>query len=186
MKGAVGEDSRMFTLRCTRKLLRRLGARPSSEAITPTTLLGDWYANLLYRRPQQLVLAMNERSLLCVLVPAAPADRLGLRLRDAVADLLLGIGVPSPLVSAEMQAMEPMAVGATASHAVLGCMNDAVLCLDAFQAGLAGQVTLREVTLHLAENIYSLTHYHTPRLKALELFLASIDVRRLGEGSWLH
>lgn len=176
----------MFTLRCTRKLLKRLGARPSSEAITPTTLLGDWYANLLYRRPQQLVLAMNERSLLCVLVPAVPVDRLGKRLRDAVADLLVEIGVPSPLVAAEMQAMEPMAVGATANRAVLGCMNDAVVQLDADPAGHAGQAALRDVALRLAENIYSLTDHQMPRLKALELFGATTDLRRLREGSWLH
>ncbi|MGB5104861.1 MAG: hypothetical protein WBO04_16295 [Steroidobacteraceae bacterium] len=176
----------MFTLRCTRKLLKRLGARPSSEAITPTTVLGDWYANLLYRRPQQLVLAMNERSLLCVLVPAVPVDQLGQRLGDAVADLLLEIGVPSPLVAAELQAMETMAVGATASRAVLGCMNDAVMQLEAYPAGHAGQVALRDLTLHLAENIYSLTNYAPPGLKALELLGVTTDVRRLREGSRLH
>lgn len=176
----------MFTLRCTRKLLKRLGARPSSEAITATTVLGDWYANLLYRRPQQLVLAMNERSLLCVLVPAAPGDRLGQRLRDAVAEVLLEIGVPSPLVAAEMQAMEPMAVGATASRAVLGCMHDAVVQLEAYPGGHADQVALRDVALHLTENIYSLTRYQTPRLKALDLFGVTTDVRSLRRGSWLH
>lgn len=176
----------MFTLRCTRKLLKRLGARPSSEAITPTTVLGDWYANLLYRRPQQLVLAMNERSLLCVLVPAAPVDRLGQRLRDAVGDLLLEIGVPSSLVAAEMQAMEPMSVGATASRAVLGCMNDAVMQLKAYPGGQAGPAALRDLTLYLAENIYSLTDYEPPGLKALQLFGVTTDVRHLREGSWLH
>lgn len=176
----------MFTLRCTRKLLKRLGARPSSEAITPTTVLGDWYANLLYRRPQQLVLAMSERSLLCVLVPAAPGRRLGQRLRDAAGELLLEIGVPLPLVAAELQSMEPMSIGATTSRSVLGCMNDAVVQLDAYAAGHAGRVTLRDATLHLAENIYSLTDHQTPRLKALELFGVATDVRRLREGSWLH
>jgi hypothetical protein len=62
----------MYTLRCTRKLLKRTDETPSSEAVSPTTVLGDWYANLLHLRPQQLVLAMNERTLLCALVPAAP------------------------------------------------------------------------------------------------------------------
>jgi hypothetical protein len=65
-----GRDPLMFTLRCTRKLLKRLGTRPSSEAVEPSTVLGDWYANLLHLRPQQLVLAMSERRLLCVVVPA--------------------------------------------------------------------------------------------------------------------
>lgn len=176
----------MFTLRCTRKLLKRLGAQPSSEAITPTTVLGDWYANLLYRRPRQLVLAMNERSLLCVLVPAAPVDRLGQRLRDAVGDLLLEIGVPSPLAAVEMQAMEPMSIGATASRAVLACMNNAVLQLEGYPGGDAGGAALRDLTLYLAANIYSLTNYEPPGLKALQLFGVTSDVRHLRGRSWLH
>jgi len=57
--GGAGNLGRMFTLRCTRKLLRRIGATPSSEAIAPSTVLGDWTANLLYLWPQRLVLAMN-------------------------------------------------------------------------------------------------------------------------------
>lgn len=175
----------MYTLRCTRKLLKRLGARPSSEAITPTTVLGDWYANLLHMRPRQLVLAMNERSLLCVLVPAAPMDRLSQRLRDAVADLLLEVGVPSSLVATELQAMEPMTIGATASRAVLGCMNDAVVQIETYPAGDAGQVKLRDLTLYLADNIYSLTDYMPPGLKALELFGVTSEPRRR-HGSWLH
>jgi hypothetical protein len=172
----------VFTLRCTRKLLRRLGATPSSEAIAPTTLLGDWTANLLYTRPQQLVLAMNERSLLCVLVPAAPGDQLGLRLREAAAELLLEIGVPSGAVKTEVQAMEPMAIGATASRAILGCMNDAAFQLS--QRREPG-VSLRDLGLQLAENIYSLTDYQKPRHRALELFggsaggVALVRARRL-------
>ena len=125
----------MFTLRCTRKLLRRLGTTPSSEFVAPTTVLGDWYANLLYTRPQQLVLAMNERSLLCVLVPASPGDQLGRRLREAVASLLPAIGVPEDRVAAELRAMETLSIGATASRAVLGCMTDATLQLEATPRG---------------------------------------------------
>jgi hypothetical protein len=38
----------MLTLRCTKKLLGRLKAKPVSEAPSSTTRLGDWYGNLLY------------------------------------------------------------------------------------------------------------------------------------------
>jgi len=130
-------------------------------------VLGDWYANLLFTRPQQLVLCMNERSLLCVVVPAREAGQLGARLRDAVSGLLLDIGVPAGRVNTEVQRMEPMAIGATASRAILGCMNDA-----AFQLShrLAPGVSLRDLGLRLAVNIYSLTGYQKPTLRALELF----------------
>ncbi len=173
----------MFTLRCTRKLLRRLGAVPSSEAIAPTTVLGDWTANLLYTRPQQLVLAMNERSLLCVLVPATPGERLGLRLREAVAELLLEIGVPAGAVKTEVQAMERMAIGATASRAILGCINDAVFQLSQWrQPGSS----LRDLGLQLAENIYSLTDYQVPRGRVRELFGVTVSGATPVRGRQLH
>jgi hypothetical protein len=160
----------VYTLRCTRKLLRRIDERPSSEAVSPTTVLGDWYANLLYLRPQQLVLAMNERTLLCALVPAAPAATVAERLRLEVGGLLRDIGVPAAKVEAELAAMEHVAIGATASRAVLGCMNDAVYQLGAYPRGGRGELDLRAASLHLAENIYSLTDYARPWVRALELF----------------
>ena len=117
---------------------------PSSELVAPTTVLGDWYANLLYTRPQQLVLAMSERSLLCVLVPASPGDVLGRRVREAVAGLLPKIGVPQERVVAEVSAMEALSIGATASRAVLGCMTDAALQLNAYPRGRTDALPLRE------------------------------------------
>jgi hypothetical protein len=168
----------MFTLRCTRKLLRRLGATPSSAVITPTTVLGDWYANLLHVRPQQLVLVMSERSLLCVLVPARPAATLAERFRSAVGELLAATGVPDDKVALELGEMTDMAVGATASRSVLGCMNDAVVQLEAYPHGRRGEwPPLVELELHLAENIYSTTGYQSPRLRTLELFGVRETVR---------
>jgi hypothetical protein len=160
----------MYTLRCTRKLLRRTDERPTSVAVSPTTVLGDWYANLLYLRPQQLVLAMNERTLLSALVTAAPAATLAERLRVEVGGLLRDIGVPEVKVDAELAAMENVTIGTTASRAVLGCMNDAVYQLGAYPRGARGEIDLRAAALYLEENVYSLTDYARPWVRALELF----------------
>jgi len=62
----------MFTLRCTKKLLTRLGSPVPVDEVDPTTRLGDWYANLLFQPGGQVVLFVNERSLLPVLVAASP------------------------------------------------------------------------------------------------------------------
>jgi hypothetical protein len=178
----------MFTLRCTRKLLRRIGATPSSEAIAPSTVLGDWYANLLYTRPTQLVLAMSERSLLAVAMPAAPLHTLQERLRTQVEELLGAIGVPAEAVAREVEAMREVSIGTTASRAVLGCMNDAIVQLHAYPRGRRGELPpLADLELYLAENIYSLTEYQTPWLRALELFgvRGTARVRRVPQG-WLH
>ncbi len=71
----------MVTLRCTQKLMRRLGVPVKVATHAPTTILGDWYANLIYARPRQIVLCMNERSLLLVLVAAQEGKSLPNRFR---------------------------------------------------------------------------------------------------------
>ena len=66
----------MFTLRCTRKLLQRVVPAAAPVIGThSTTALGDWYANLLRVGCGQFVIAMNERSLLVVLMPAKDLRR---------------------------------------------------------------------------------------------------------------
>jgi hypothetical protein len=138
--------------------------------VSPTTVLGDWYANLLYLRPQQLVLAMNERTLLCAVIRAAPAATVAERLRMEVGGLLRDIGVPGVKVEAELVSMEHVTIGTTASRAVLGCMKDAAFQLEHYPRGACGELDLRAATLYLAENIYSVTDYARPWVKALELF----------------
>jgi hypothetical protein len=95
----------VFTLRCTKKLLARLGSKPVEDELEPTTRLGDWYANLLFPPGGQVVLAVNERSLLPVLVPAAPATTLVARLGRVVEEVLLRISVPDAVVEAERREM---------------------------------------------------------------------------------
>ena len=60
----------VVVLRCTQTLLKRLHQTPV-DAPASSTVLGDWYANILwvYRKP--LVLAVSARTLLPVLLPRA-------------------------------------------------------------------------------------------------------------------
>ena len=87
-----------------------------------------------------------------------------------VGGLLRDIGVPEVKVEAELTAMEHVTIGTTASRAVLGCMNDAVYQLGVYPRGARGELELRAAALYLAENIYSLTGYARPWVRALELF----------------
>ncbi|NBW46191.1 MAG: hypothetical protein EBR45_11645 [Betaproteobacteria bacterium] len=61
----------MFTLYCTKKLLDRIG-RPVTVPEPASTHLGNWYATALLWKPQ-MALMVNERTLLPVLLPLAPA-----------------------------------------------------------------------------------------------------------------
>ena len=88
----------------------------------------------------------------------------------------------------EVEAMRQVSVGTTASRAVLGCMNDAVVQLQAYPRGRRGELpSLVDLELHLAENVYSLTEHQTPWIRTLELFgvQGTARVRRVPQG-WLH
>jgi hypothetical protein len=140
-------DVRVFTLRCTAKLLRRLRAAPVAEPVAPTTTLGDWYANLLYERGGQVVLFVNERSLLPVLVSARDGSTLLPRLREAAREVLTRLGAPAAAVEAEVAAMAEARIARTASRQVLGSMTDFAWMLTADRG--EGR-SLIERSIHLA------------------------------------
>lgn len=162
----------MVTLRCTQKLLRRLGVPAKTGTSPPTTVLGDWYANILHTRPHQLVVCMNECTLLVVLVPARENKSLGTRFREAVIAQLRRLGVPPAAVEAEARAMSEIAFGPTASRSVLGCLREATFALS-FELECPGYSSLAEIEDFFSENIYSTTKYRHPRELALELFGAA-------------
>ena len=114
----------VFTLRCTGKLLRRLGASPPAGVEEPTTVLGDWYATLIHAPRLQVVLVVSERTLLPVVVPAREGRTLLPRFRVALAAMLIKLDVRPSVVEREMHAMDSAAVGKTRSRTVLGSMND--------------------------------------------------------------
>jgi len=110
----------MMLLRCTRKLLKRARQTPVDIAPPSTTLLGDWYANVLFVRRRPIILAVSERTLLPVLVPAREFGSLGQRLGMALAEVLLALGIPEGPVREEQQQMLQVAFARTDSRTILG------------------------------------------------------------------
>lgn len=161
----------MVTLRCTQKLLRRVRVPIKAESSPPTTVLGDWYATLVHARPHQLVVCMNERTLLVVLVPARESDSLGVRFGEAVTAQLRRIGVPPCVVEAEARAMSEFAFGPTANRSVLGCLREAVFALS-LELDHPRFSSLAGIEDYFGEHIYSTTKYRHPCELARELFEA--------------
>jgi hypothetical protein len=112
--------------------------------------LGDWYANVLFIRHQQLVLCTNERSLLSVIVPTKDPARLPVRLRDAALSLFQRLGYPANIGAAEVHEMSEVAVSRTANRSVLGSMNDIARHCRWYAEGHA-TFAVRELELRLAE-----------------------------------
>ena len=114
----------MVTLRGTAAIIKRLGIKPAADPPGSTTLLGDWYLTLSRIGRVQRVMAVSSVTLLPVILPARDLRSLPQRLPDAVAEMLLVLGVPAAAVRTEIEAMRETTIAATSSRRILGTMND--------------------------------------------------------------
>ncbi len=158
----------MFTIRCTQKLLKHLHAKGVTSDDSPTTVLGDWYGNLLYTKHQRLVICVSERSLLPVFVEAKEVATFTDRLRQAVQSVIERIGVERAFIDRELQEMSQVTLGVTASRPVLGSLNDlAVLSRESIKE--RAQISLVDLAMEIAQTPCSLIRYETPKSMTLAL-----------------
>src|ERR1700682_4742737 len=93
----------MVTLRCTRKLLKRLRVRPSGHTPAPSSPLGDWYATLLSVGHTRLIMCVSEVSLLPAFVRSQSGVGLTARFQEAVVAVLAKLGIAKARVATEKQ-----------------------------------------------------------------------------------
>lgn len=117
----------MFTVHATKKLLDRVG-RPG-PAMESTTFLGPWYATALFWKPQ-VALFVNERTLLPVLMPLAPASTLLNRFPAHLAAVLSAHGAPPEIIDGELAQMSGHCLAKTANRSVVGVMNEFTYLAD--------------------------------------------------------
>jgi hypothetical protein len=159
----------VFILRCTKKVLDRLPPSSADDAEhVSSTKMGDWTANLFFIGRQQIVLGVNNRTLLPVLLPSAPNKTFIARFVEAAGEILMAVGIDRKVVLAEMAAMGECIVAPTNDRRVLGTINDFGRALDFYLDGRP----LPEVALHLAEAPCSPIGMERPRDVARELFSA--------------
>jgi uncharacterized protein YndB with AHSA1/START domain len=120
----------MIALRCTAKLLDRLGIeRHPPEPPPSTSRLGDWTATYLVARPRHLVVAMNARTGLVMLLPGSELGRLPGHFQDGLARLLGQAGIPGEVVRQELEASTEICYGATRDRSATGMLSQAVMDL---------------------------------------------------------
>ena len=120
----------MFILRATGKLRDRIRASAGYAGEESTTVLGDWYATMLRWRPQ-VALLVNQRTLLPVLMPLAPAATMPAQVADHVGEVLAAHGVPDSVIRAEVDRMRQWRIAPTANRSVVGVMNEFTFLADA-------------------------------------------------------
>ncbi|MCB0909565.1 MAG: hypothetical protein KDB63_20890 [Nocardioidaceae bacterium] len=119
----------MLILRATRKLRAKIGGAAPMAGEASTTLLGDWYANLIgWRRPH--VIVVNARTLVPVIAPLTPAKGFPGRLADVIAGALGALDVPEDVVEAERERMREVGVAPTLDRSVVGSMTDFIFLAD--------------------------------------------------------
>lgn len=150
----------MYTLHCTAKLRDRL-KQPLTEAPQgSSTALGDWYATALFWKPQ-LALLVNERTLLPVLMPLAPATTLPKRIALAVAEVLQMHGLGQDFIEREVAAMAEVRVAKTANRSVVGTMNEFAFEAEVYRDH-SGIADLFELAMRLAETPCGAIKYASP------------------------
>jgi hypothetical protein len=122
----------MLYLHCTHTLLKRL--KPEVvEAGSSTTKLGKWYATVLPWK-RQIAMLVNERTLLPVLMPLAPAATMAARFPGALADVLAAHGVSRRFIESEVSQMQVVKYATTQNRSVVGIMTQFAYLADAYRA----------------------------------------------------
>jgi hypothetical protein len=104
--------------------LKFLAITPVNEPIPPTGRLGDWYANLVPTDASDLIVFVNEKTLVTVAIPAWEAENLVPQFRARLQNLLAMLGVSSKSIRTEISHYQHVQFAKTASRSVLGSMTD--------------------------------------------------------------
>ena len=139
-----------------------------TEPGTAGNALGHWYANLIHLDRKPYVLALSERSLLSVVVPAAPYATLVDRFAPALQELLAALSVRTRDILREIEAMAGMSIAATANRRVLGVLNQFAFELE-IDFSYNPERSLLEREIGLSQDMSSAIGYRHPRDVAIEL-----------------
>jgi hypothetical protein len=134
----AGKIGLVLIVRATKKLRQRLGSATPHDGEPSTTLLGEWYATLLPWRPQQLILLVNEHTLLPVLMPLAPSASAPSRIGRAIAATLATHDAPAAVIEGELSEMRDCRFGPTANRSVVGIMTEFSFLADVYRSNDPG------------------------------------------------
>lgn len=112
----------MYYLHCTKKLLDRTKQSVTIPNIESSTVLGNWYATALFWKPQ-VALLVNEKTLLPVFMPLAPAKDLAIRFPEHLANVLAAHGIPQQFIDYELTQMNEASYAKTSNRSVVGIIN---------------------------------------------------------------
>lgn len=120
----------MFVVHGTKKFLER-AKQPLGDRGHPTTALGNWYATAVFWKPQA-ALFVNERTLMPIIVPLAPATSVTNRLPGHASAVFAALSLDRSFIESEIAEMSDCRLAKTESQSLLGSMNEFVSLGKAF------------------------------------------------------
>jgi len=126
-----------------------MGCTLAPPETSSSTQLGSWFATVLFWRPW-VALFVNEKTLVPLLIPFAPAASMFNRFVPALAALLEAHGVERDFISEELAASSQIQVARTSNRSVVGSMNEFAYLADVFRGSLE-PLDLMALSLRLAE-----------------------------------
>jgi hypothetical protein len=125
-----------------------------------STFLGNRYATVVFWKPQ-LALLVNERTLVPVLLPLAPADTLPERVAPELRRVLAAPGIDPAFIERELAAMAEVVVAKTSNRSVVGTMNEFAFEARVYRE-LGDAADLVGLAIRLAKTPCSAIGYKSP------------------------
>jgi hypothetical protein len=165
-----------LTLYCTKKLLDRVKPSVMVLGSVPGALLSDWYATALFWKPQ-VALLVNEKTLLPVLMPLAPAADLAARFPKHLESVLAAHGMSTQFIDHELAQMNQVQYAKTSNRSVVGVMNQFSYLAEGYREYLETR-DLLVLSLKLSETPCSpLYKSHTAPDRALQAYAIGHNAR---------
>ena len=114
----------MIVLRCTSKLLARIGPAVADPPAS-TSRLGDWYAKPFSVSQRRFVVAISGPSRVVVYLPLRGVAALPKTFASALHPVLIGLGIPRDAVDREVAESSEAILARTDSKSILGSLNEA-------------------------------------------------------------
>ncbi len=154
----------MIKLKCTKKLLTRMGELPEEVLLDRTKGLGDWVANIVPIWGGELLILLNERTILTIVLPPSAVSDLRVAFRNQVVLLLENLETPEVFIREVSSEMSSISIGVTDSRRMLALLRDASYYYqDAADFVPPDKIRNQvEMEIHMADWLYGPPPYQRP------------------------
>jgi hypothetical protein len=143
--------------------------------------LGDWHANILFLGRSPHVIAVNDKSLITLVLPLKEARTVLDRWRAEVLRLIGRLGAPEEVLQAEADALQDVVVTRTTSRSSIGYVNEmARHCRGLYEDH--GELRPEDVDLVMENLPCQVFRYDVPAQVARRLLGAPVRERRSRHG----